>query len=1039
MKKLRILLIITLANLLISSAFSQSPEKMSYQAVIRNSSNALVTNTQVGMQISILQGSASGMLVYIETKTPSTNANGLVNIEIGGGTGFDTINWANGPYFIKTETDPTGGTNYTITGTSQLLSVPYALYAKTSGSSTPGPQGVTGSIGVTGVTGLQGTTGAIGATGPTGAIGTQGATGATGPTGAIGIQGATGATGATGPTGVGITGVTGATGSIGATGVIGLQGLTGATGATGPTGAIGIQGATGATGATGPTGAVGTQGVTGATGTAGIQGSTGPTGQDGIGGVSQAGTNINISGAGTISNPYIIGAVMNETDPLFASSVASGITATNTTNWNNKLDSEVDGSITNEIQILSISNDTIYLSNGGFVKLPTANAWSMTGNSGTVSGTNFIGTTDNVALNFKVNNQQGGIIDAAGSTFFGYQAGNANPASGCIGFGYQALLSNTSGPSNTAIGSAALKNNTTGGWSVANGSQAMQNNTTGGWNTADGSQSMLSNISGNWNAAFGSHSLRSNTIGDNNTAIGAGAGQNNNGSSNVFLGYQAGYNEVGSNKLYIANSSTNPPLIYGDFSTGNLGIGTIAPTSLLHVNSTSTNDDLTLGKFFSALDQDGEDNNIMIGKTLGNGQSAVFGYIYSTNANNSGAYITIWGDTPGLTGLFVRKGGNVGIGTTTPSFQLEVTNDALFNGVRIGRGASNIVYNTVVGFSALSSNTSGSYNTAIGYNSMKDNTTGHTNTAVGISSMSSNTAGMFNSAFGSQALSNNTSGNSNTAYGLQSIWGNTTGSNNTAIGRDALLYITTGNNNVAVGQEAGRNIGSGSSNVFLGYQAGYSETGSNKLYIANSSTNSPLIYGDFSTGSIGLGTTTPTAKLDVVGDLKVSGSIYAPGTVVQTIVKTSEVTSSLNVTTFTEADTNYRISIVPKYANSIFLIEYNFSINTAMATNTLFQMQLLRDIGVSDSLVGTGPANGLRNRTSFVGRPNNGHDVNDMQNVYMVAKDDGLLVGTPYTYGFKYRRETGGSGTCYFNYNYGNTSIYGFSGVMTMKITEIAQ
>ena len=128
------LLIITLAFLLINtSIFAQAPQKMSYQAVIRNSSNALITSTPVGMQISILQGSSTGTAVYVETQTPSTNANGLASVEIGGGTvvsgNFSAINWANGPYFIKTETDPTGGTAYTITGTNELMSVPYALNA----------------------------------------------------------------------------------------------------------------------------------------------------------------------------------------------------------------------------------------------------------------------------------------------------------------------------------------------------------------------------------------------------------------------------------------------------------------------------------------------------------------------------------------------------------------------------------------------------------------------------------------------------------------------------------------------------------------------------------------------------------------------------------------------------------------------------------------------------------------------------------------------------------------------------------------------
>ena len=108
------------------------PDKMSYQAVIRNNDNQLVINQNVGVMIRILKGSTIGAAVYSETQIPMTNANGLVSIEIGGGTSsdnFSTIDWSDGPYYLKTEIDPAGGTNYTITGVSQLLSVPYALYA----------------------------------------------------------------------------------------------------------------------------------------------------------------------------------------------------------------------------------------------------------------------------------------------------------------------------------------------------------------------------------------------------------------------------------------------------------------------------------------------------------------------------------------------------------------------------------------------------------------------------------------------------------------------------------------------------------------------------------------------------------------------------------------------------------------------------------------------------------------------------------------------------------------------------------------------
>ena len=114
---------------------AQSPEKMSFQAVVRNTAGELIKNDNVGIRISILKGSSSGLEVYSETQNVTTNQNGLLTLEIGTGTpvfgSFGSISWSDDEYYLKTETDPEGGVNYTITGISQFLSVPYAIHAKT--------------------------------------------------------------------------------------------------------------------------------------------------------------------------------------------------------------------------------------------------------------------------------------------------------------------------------------------------------------------------------------------------------------------------------------------------------------------------------------------------------------------------------------------------------------------------------------------------------------------------------------------------------------------------------------------------------------------------------------------------------------------------------------------------------------------------------------------------------------------------------------------------------------------------------------------
>ena len=224
MKKIYLSIIVLLVAI---SSQAQVPQAFSYQAVIRNASNALVANQLVSERISLVKDSATGTVVYSETQSVKTNANGLVSLQIGTGnllTGsFKGIEWGAGNYYISIETDPTGGSNYTINNITQLLSVPYALYAANGG--TPGATGPKGDKGDTGAQGIQGIQGPKGDKGDTGVEGIQG------------IQGLTGATGAKGDSGArGLQGIQGIQGLKGDQGIQGIQGLTGATGAKGDSG-----------------------------------------------------------------------------------------------------------------------------------------------------------------------------------------------------------------------------------------------------------------------------------------------------------------------------------------------------------------------------------------------------------------------------------------------------------------------------------------------------------------------------------------------------------------------------------------------------------------------------------------------------------------------------------------------------------------------------------------------------------------------------------------------------------------------------------
>lgn len=219
----------------IHNGFSQAPAGINYQSVIRKADGSTMVNAPIGLKVEIRQNNTTGTVVYSESFNSTTSSQGLVNLVIGRGTVisgvFDNIDWGNGPFYCEISMDETGGSNFSSMGVQQLLSVPYALYAKVSGNGpvgATGPAGPQGVAGPTGPQGLPGATGPIGLTGPAGPVGPQGPIGLTGPQGVIGL---TGLTGPQGPAGA-----NGAPGSVGPQGPIGLTGAAGPQGIPGPVG-----------------------------------------------------------------------------------------------------------------------------------------------------------------------------------------------------------------------------------------------------------------------------------------------------------------------------------------------------------------------------------------------------------------------------------------------------------------------------------------------------------------------------------------------------------------------------------------------------------------------------------------------------------------------------------------------------------------------------------------------------------------------------------------------------------------------------------
>jgi hypothetical protein len=439
---------------------------------------------------------------------------------------------------------------------------------------------------------------------------------------------------------------------------------------------------------------------------------------------------------------------------------------------------------------------------------------------------------------FRMDNGRFGIVNTGNSVFIGDSAGINDDLTdnNNIFVGFQAGLNNTTGFRNVFSGHQAGVNNTTGPVNVFSGFQAGLNNTTGFQNVFSGAQAGYSNTTGGSNVFTGYQAGWFNTTGQQNVLIGHGAGRgsvSHSKSGAVYLGYQAGYSDTTDNKLYIENSSSSTPLIYGDFANDSVKIYGI----------------LSVGNEFSFPSADGTNGQVL--ETDGSGNVT-----WETPAFGSSGIIQ---DADGDTKIQVEESTDEDI----IRFDLGGTEYLILNSGRLN--VTNTGQSVFVGDSAgLNDDATGNRNTFIGHNSGRSTTTGFANTALGYN-----------------AGQQNNTGSSNTFVGEWSGYANT-GSFNTSLGSGAGQSNSSGSNNTFIGRQAGQFNSSGSSNVFIGNQAGQNESGSSKLYIDNSSSSTPLIYGDFSNdsvkingnlystngllvsaGNVGIGTTAPSAKLHV--------------------------------------------------------------------------------------------------------------------------------------------------------------------------------
>ena len=826
-------LLLTVLTALLQFGHAQAPQNMNYQAVVRDAQGApLPSGTVVSVKFQIHDGSQSGNVVFTETTMATTNQFGLITLGIGAIGNLGAVNWASGAKYLQVLIDPAGGSNFSDMGTSQLLSVPYALFAgnstgtmgATGATGLPGINGTNGATGVTGATGQQGIQGIQGVAGPTGVNGATGAAGVQGMQGVAGATGLQGAQGIAGPTGLqglpGVAGPTGLAGVDGAAGATGIQGLQGTAGATGPQGAPGVTGPSGqdgANGATGATGLQGAQGIAGPTGLQGVQGVAGPSGQDGANGATGA---TGLQGLQGVAGPSGLNGVTGATgiqgvQGIAGPTGAQGITGATGQNGINGVTGAtglqgptgaggLNGTLNYVVKFtpngITGGNSIIY-DNGNAVGIGTASP----GDTLTVNGSG--GIWNNNKVNFYADNgiTQKGFVGnyASGSDFSIASTGGTN---------WMRIGSNNGDiaffPDNTAAGGLSPNVVFTPGGNVGIGT-IFPGNTL----TVNGGE-------GIWNG----NSIDFYT--NSGTTLKGFVGQTS-ATSDMMIASETNGNwmRIGANHGLIAffpdstvNRGLNPAMVVTGTGSGKVGINTTTPGDNLDVNGG------TITKYIQ-ISYGAQNGYLLQSDRYGNGTwvnpaGLATPNIYNTDGSltgnrtvNMGSDTLTFNSTSGNFIFNPSTTGYMGIGTTTPTASLTVNGNGILatgSGPIPATGGGN----RMMWYPAKASFRAGS---ALS-NEWDDNNTGINSTAFGNNVVAP--------SFGEVAIGVN---NSSYQYASDSIW----------VGTDRIFDVGTG------------------SSPYQTYDA----------------------FTILKNGNIGIGTTTPSSKLVVAGKVTINDGSQSYGNV----------------------------------------------------------------------------------------------------------------------------------------------------------------